>query len=453
MSRIISLYRKGAALRGFVPVLFALLLLSACGTAAYADGDQALSLRQCIEIALKRQPAVREGTTQTEINKGILTQARSAWYPWISAQGGYTRETNNYVFPPAFSAFLPGVSIRESNTSYDYYTASVGFNWLLTNFGQRLYAIQAQRQMVQSSRYNEQTTKAAVIFGVTQSYYGLLAAMHLSDVAAEVLSESTKHLEQARGFFSVGRVSRIDVARAETDHANAQLNRITADNNVELATVNLLNTMGVNDTDTVTIIDTVSPTTRDIDTAGAIQTAMNNRPELKTLSAVEESFESSRKAALASNLPSIIGTGGYSWAGYHTPLTWNWAVGIGVQFPLFSGFMTYGKYAELKARQHNTEAQIDEMKQTIVFQVKQAALNLHQAKNGITAAQKAVDSARLNLELAEGRYATGAGSIIELTDAEALFASTSAGYIQTVYQYDIALAQLKRAEGLITEDY
>ncbi len=417
-------------------------------------GDQPLSLKQCVNIALKQQPSIRASIALTQANREILTQARSAWYPWISAQGSYTRETSNYVFPPALSnLFGPHAITPESNTSYNYYTASVGFNWLLTNFGQRLYAIRAQQQAVKSSRYNEQTTKSDVIFNVTQGYYGVLAAQHLSGVADKVLKENGKHLEQAKGFFEVGRVSRIDVATAETDYANAQLNMITARNNVELAMVNLLNSMGIKDRDTINILDTMTPTTHEMDAKNAVQKAMDDRPELRSLYAAALSIKESEKSVIASNLPSIVGTGGYSWAGYQTPMTWNWSIGIGVQFPIFSGFSTYGKYAELKARQHNAEAQIDTLKQGIILQVKQAALNLQQAKDSIEASKKAMDSAKLNLELAEERYTTGAGSIIELTDAETLFASTSAVYIQTIYQYNIAIAQLKMAEGTIAEGY
>jgi outer membrane protein len=459
-----SLPRNDAVLHFLVSVLLAVLTLFPFNKTVYADDDQALSLKQCVDIALKQQPSLRASSAVTDVNRGILTQVRSAWYPWISAQGGYTRETNNYVFPPAFSHFIPpGATTPESNTSYDYYTAAVGFNWLLMNFGQRLYSIRAQQQAVKSSQYNEQTTKADVIFNVTQAYYGLLAAQHMSGVAAEVLSESSKHLEQAQGFLSVGRVSRIDVARAETDRADAQLNMITAASNVELAMVNLLNTMGVKDTDTVTILDTVTPATGGTaladqfpgpaDVSTAVQSAMDNRPELKSLYAAKEGIEASEKATLASNMPSIIGTGGYSWAGYNTPLTWNWAIGVGVQFPLFSGFSTYGKYRELKASQQNVEAQTDALKQGIVFQVKQANLDLHQAKDSISAAKKAMDSAQLNLELAEERYATGAGSIIELTDSETLYASASTQYIQALYQYNVAFTQLQRAEGVIAEGY
>ena len=421
---------------------------------AYAQADGALSLKQCIDIALRQQPQLRASASLTQVNSAVLTQARSAWYPWISAQGGYTRETNNYVFPPAFSHFLPSGSMpAESNTSFDYYTASVGFNWLLTNFGQRLFAIRAQQQAVKASRYDEQTTKADVIFNVTQSYYGLLAALHYSDVAAQVMTESSKQLEQAQGFFSVGRVSRIDVATAETNAANAQVALITAKNNVDLATVNLLNAMGVQDTNTITVVDTITPTTQEPAVGDAIAKAMDNRSELKSLSASEQGLRESERSTLASNLPSIVGTGGYSWAGYHTPMTWNWAIGVGVQFPIFSGFSTYGQYEALKARRHSVQAQLDVLKQGIVLQVKQASLNLQQAHDSITASKKALDSAHLNLELAEERYTTGAGSIIELTDAETLFASTSAAYIQAIYQYDIALAQLERAEGTITRGY
>jgi len=66
--------------------------------------------------------------------------------------------------------------------------------------------------------------------------------------------------------------------------------------------------------------------------------------------------------------------------------------------------------------------------------------NVQQGTESIRVADKGSRQAGENLELAEGRYATGAGSIIELTDAQASLASTEANRVQALVNYRIAVA-------------
>jgi outer membrane protein len=51
------------------------------------------------------------------------------------------------------------------------------------------------------------------------------------------------------------------------------------------------------------------------------------------------------------------------------------------------------------------------------------------------------------LDLANGRYQVGVGSIIEVTDAKQLYASAEVDYVNSIYNYKVAEAQLLKAVG------
>jgi outer membrane protein TolC len=61
--------------------------------------------------------------------------------------------------------------------------------------------------------------------------------------------------------------------------------------------------------------------------------------------------------------------------------------------------------------------------------------------------ERAAGQARENLALAEGRYSTGVGSIIELTDAQAQRARAEAEHVRSLYSHELAVAGLERAIG------
>ena len=63
------------------------------------------------------------------------------------------------------------------------------------------------------------------------------------------------------------------------------------------------------------------------------------------------------------------------------------------------------------------------------------------------AAELTVRQAVENLELANGRYASGVGSPIEVTDALAAASNAKLSEISALYDYRIALAGLERAVG------
>ncbi len=69
------------------------------------------------------------------------------------------------------------------------------------------------------------------------------------------------------------------------------------------------------------------------------------------------------------------------------------------------------------------------------------------AEATIPAADDGAASAREQLRLAEQRYATGVGSIIELDDAEVAYTSAAAQAVQARYLLASARAQLLAALG------
>jgi outer membrane protein TolC len=83
----------------------------------------------------------------------------------------------------------------------------------------------------------------------------------------------------------------------------------------------------------------------------------------------------------------------------------------------------------------------------VALDVEQAYLRLVELQERIKANEAALNAAKENLDLANGRYQVGVGSIIEATDAQTLYTEAQTTYIRTLYDYKIAEAQFIRAIG------
>src|SRR5207245_5076184 len=89
------------------------------------------------------------------------------------------------------------------------------------------------------------TQHDAVVFNVQQAYCALLACDSLRDGAEETVAQNQKHLDLAEGRHDVGLAPRFDVTNAQVQLATAELNRVTARNNVSLGRETLRNTLGL----------------------------------------------------------------------------------------------------------------------------------------------------------------------------------------------------------------
>jgi outer membrane protein len=400
-----------------------------------------LTLSRCIETALKSNPAILAATYGADASKNRVNEARSAYYPQIAASGSYSR-----VRPaPWSSSAIPG------KDQYNVYSSSVTLNQNLIDFGKTFSTVDISKYNSESAQANMLNTQDQVILGVKQAYYGVLEAQRNKDVAADVLKQFQLHLDQAQGFYNVGTKAKIDVIKAQVDLSNAKLGLIKADNALKIAWVTLNNAVGVPNLPQNAVEDNLSFQPYDVVLDSALNRAYENRPDLKSLVAQREASERNISLARTGYYPSLSGNANYNWSDDTTSTVnrpWGWSAGVVLTVPLFSGFLTSNQVAEAKSTWYQVKANEETLRQQIMLDVQQAFLNLQQAQDSIATADIASQQAKENLDLANGRYAAGVGSPIEVSDAFATYVGAQASYTGALYNYKIAQASIEKAMGL-----
>ena len=407
------------------------------GEGSIAQGEM-LTLSRCIDIALRQNPAIVAAVNTVEAGRSRVGEARSNYYPQLNASGAYNRTSP-----------VPGTTAAVTGTrqTYDQYTANATLSLNILDFGKTSSQVDIQKFNLDASRSDLTATQDAIILNVKQAYYGVLQAKRTRDVAADVVKQFQQHLDQARGFYEVGTKAKIDVTRAEVDLSNAKLSLIRAENAFRIAWVVLNNAMGVPDAPEYTIEDNLSFQKYEITLDEATTRAFENRPDLKSLIARREAADEGIALARKGYFPVLDGSASYNWAGQDFPLEDGWNAGVVLTVPLFSGFLTSHQVAEAKSALYVVRANEESLRQQVLLDVRQAYLNLHQAEESIATAELAVKQAQENLDLANGRYAAGVGSPIEVTDAFATYVNAQATYTGALYNYRTAQADIERAMG------
>lgn len=424
-----------------VCLLFALLLRKE-GQGAPSQ-DTTLTLQEAVDTALAQHPTLRVGQATIEAAQQRVQQQIAGYLP----RGGYTYNytRKQQAITAAVGGVQAGQQQRATSQLFNFNSTNFSMSQLLFDFGRTLDSIRSAIASVEASTADLETTRQTVILNTRQAYYSVLASQRLLQVADETVQQNQKHLEEAQARFDVGLAPRFDVTQAQVQLSNAQLNQVTARNNVALARETLRTAMGVTGPFLFTLVDTLERGTLTLNDASLLTQAYANRPELRSIQAQQRATAEQVSALQKQYLPSVAGNAQYNWTGRQYPLQQGWLWGVTLTFPLFDDFLTVGQVGEAQANLRGLQAQEDNLRQQIALEVRQSLLNLRQAEESIRVSEQTVVQAQENLAIAEGRYAAGVGNIIELTDAQVSLTSAQANNIQALATYKTTVAQLEKA--------
>ena len=411
-----------------------------CGAAtARAQALPEKTLGECIAIALQNHPTLKAATASIAAAGERVWEATAPYLPQLNAAFSTERRMTNV-------GAQTGTSTQPTQT-LTFYNGGLSFSQLLFDFGQNLASIRAAQALQRSVEANATNTRDTVIFNVQQSYFNVLATRRLLGVADETVRQTGKQLEQAQGRHEVGVAPRFDVTTAEVNLANAKLNQLAATNNVAVARETLRNSLGMNGPLDFDVVDNLDNERVHIDQENALATAYDNRPDLLSLIEQEKAQEEQINSLQRQYLPYVTSGGTFNYSGNEFPLQDTWSVGASVNLSILNGGLVRAQLAEARANLAVLQFNEESLRQNIALQVRQAALNVRQAAESIGVAEKGAQQARESLELAEGRYNTGVGNIIELTNAQVALTTAEANYVQALYGYQNSVAALENAIG------
>jgi outer membrane protein TolC len=407
---------------------------------AIREGE-VLTLARCIDIALERQPAIISAMNAVRASRSTIGQAESRYYPQIGLSARYARF--NDTSRTGGTAADPGVSWEG-----DYrVSTSATMTQNIYDFGKTASQVRINRFATESSRRDLDDVSVESVFNVKEAYFGVLKATRDLGVASETVRQLQRHLEQARGLYSVGLKPKFDVTKAEVDVSNASLALMSAENALKIAWTNLDNAMGVPRAPAYEIEDILSYEPYDMAMEEALQGAYEGRPDMQSMVLRRRAAEEGVAFARSGYYPAVSGNAEYGLSGDGS-LTDFWSLGAEITFPVFSGFLTRHQVGEARARLDVLKADEELLRQNIYLEVEQAYLNLKVSERLIPTAQLAVRQAEENFEIVNGRYTAGLADPIEVTDAQVTLSNAKTAHTKALFDYRIARANLERAMGI-----
>ncbi|OYT74880.1 MAG: hypothetical protein CFK49_06190 [Armatimonadetes bacterium JP3_11] len=411
--------------------------------------EATLTLDEAIEIALRNNRAVQISARNLDKSRNAVREARGNALPQIQANAAYTR------FDRVATARFGPQPIRLGNIENR--TARITLTQVIDISGIVRTAVRAASVFVSISELEYERTRNDTILQVTQAYQGVARADEFVRVAEEALKNAQERRRLIRAQVDAGVAAQFDLLRAETAVAQAEQALLNARNQRELAVAALNNLLG---RDLNTPVQVVKPTTlpplQEAELDALTQQAYQNRPEIV---AAERGVELARvniQNARRGALPSIVLTGQADFnlnTSPFNPRRESYTGTVVLSAPIWDSGITRAREAQARDDLEIAQLRLQQAKEGVALEVRQAYLNLRDAQKRLAVAQKGLEQATEALRLARVRFEAGVSPQLEISDAELAFTQAQTNLVDAQFDYLDAYAALQRAIGVIGKQY
>jgi outer membrane protein TolC len=412
----------------FMPALaFLALALAAVPCAA----QTVLSLADCLALAEARHPDMASAAASVASSKGRLASAVAGDRLDLSGSVSVTRNGPEH----------------ESGS----YSAGVTASIKLYDANRSKYSVDASRSTLDAAGEDARATLSEVRANVKTAYLALLLSYETERQRGESVRAFEQHLDEAKGFFDAGAKPWYDVTKAEVDLGAAQLSHAEAAAAVRDARATLANAMGVDPEEDFDIeragLDVLQLAPWVLDSAETL--ALENRADYKSSAFKMEAGRSALKAEARADSPAISFTGGYNGSADDSfDFERGWNTGLRMSVPILDGGAAKAGVDIARAQADSLAASHEKLRQNILLAVSRARNNIAKAREGIRISHLTVANAEENLKLAEGRYETGVGDAMEVTDAIVSHADARLAASKAQHDLQTAIIDLEKAVGL-----
>lgn len=306
---------------------------------------------------------------------------------------------------------------------------------------------QSVQQGVAASRYATEQAENDVAAAVARLY--LLTQRAQTQIGSREADVALfeRLLKMADDELSAGTGTRLDVAQARVQLARAKQALLAARNDRQNAALALLNAIGANESDDVTLADVAPPSSAALSVDAILSSARANRPELKEMAAREKEASLAYAAQRARLTPSVSLDFTGDLSGNHADdLHWTRRVAGVLGVPLFHGDIN-ANIARARAALHDVEIERAQRERDIEQDVRRSLFALQNAQERVAVARESAAVAEEALTVARDRRSAGYGSPVEVDRAQDAYRQAREDVIAA--EADAAAAQfdLQHATG------
>ena len=413
-----------------------------------------LDLRAALQLASSGNRRIIESGELLEIARERVLQSRGRLLPGATASGRYTW----YSDPQSNQIRLPsaGGSVGTSPQSITVRDAEFGVvnataNWPLDFSGELRHTLAAAQAGYRGEQARLWATTLAEQSLVVRSYFELLEAERLREVAAQTAALHRQQLADAESRFRTGRLTKNELLVVQVALQDSEQQLRQRDLVINQARWKLNEAIGLEVNAPTRLADVATPPpVPDADTALGI--AYQKNPLIRSLVEEQQRLEETRIALERSRLPRFAGGGAIDASSSDLLQPQRIESGfVGFTWE-FTSAEKEARIAEARIAAEQNRTRIEEQLREIEAAVRSAQANVEERLSALVAAGAAVGQAEENLRIRQQQFLAGRATSENVLDAEALLAAERATLASALYQAHVRRAELQQLMGLPLEE-
>jgi outer membrane protein TolC len=438
-----------------------------------------MSPDQAIDDAIRQNPDILNAIEQIRITRGQIIEVRAQALPQLDFTSAYQQQQQSLVDPKrpggggGETLTIPGPDGENieldlggggSGAFVNPKTWNIQFqaSQLIYNGGAVIAGIRAAKFAEDSAYFSLRQTIDRVIADVRKQFYQVVLNRALIVAQQQSVELLAEQLKDQQNRYEAGTVPRFNVLQAEVALANAKPPLIQAVNNLRISQYQLVRLLGMDYKTSkpsevpFNVVGDLAYRPRSINVDESIRTSIERNPALKAQRQNILVQAENVKVQFAGYLPTVSATAGYIWENNQAfqslgEINQGWTIGFQGSWAIFDGFETAGRTAQARAQLEQSVINYDNGVRQVILDVQQAISNLQTAKETIESQEASVVQATEALRLARERLDAGAGTQLDVLNAQVALLQAQTTVLQARYDYISATADYDLALSINAE--
>ena len=452
------------------------------------DGNP-VTLQECLDVALAGNP--RLGTYEESVETSKVSRQRAVlwnWLPDLNASGSWSKSERTDFESPIFSidpnpTLIPfpiydsnGVPLQiggndpyvflqsqivtgteDATSRFESKNASLSTNLTLFSGFSRWAAMRRTKADLHADESMLEYQHALLVQDVSNRYMDLVKAKRRVEVAEEAEALALAQLERSETYFELGISTRSDVLQQKVNHQNTKLTTVRERNTLANAFVLLAHAMGIPSSRRFDI-EVLAPAAEEMvvpELSPLVEQAYAQRLDLAASELNVDGRSAGVTEARSTFWPSVQAFAQYSRSSSESPqtlrlgasendaLTW----GLQGRWSLWDRFATKEASRQAVAAKRRAEYDLRIAQLNVEAEVVSIHNNLVEAVEAYQVATQTVEQAEEDLRLSEERFRVGAGTSLDVINAQVGLAQARRDVVDAQIEYMKAQQQLRRATG------
>ncbi|WP_235833012.1 TolC family protein [Arcticibacter tournemirensis] len=399
-----------------------LIILFFGSLGASAQSSRTITVDEAIRLGIENSKALK--VSQSRIDEAVsrFNQAKDRALPTASASYAFSHanflsgkfelpgSTNEPLdLPSKADAFIGTLSVQETIFA-----------------GNKLkYAKESTDLLTSIARLDADKQKDNIAYNIITACYNLYKVEQSQKVVEQNLQAVDQQIKQAQQFFSQGLVTKNDVLRFQLQKNNIQLTGVDLETNKKIVNYNLDILLGLPENTELEIKEFGFPATSPAALVSLIDTALNNREEIKDYVLRSQLAETNIKTVKADLMPTLSATGSMYYinpTGKFVPKanTFLAPVSVGATLAWSIDRLWTNKHKVSEAQIQKNEAEIGKGITTdnVKTEVNQDYQNFTRSVERIKILENSIQQAAENDRILESKYRNNIASVTDRIDAQ-----------------------------------